>query len=223
MNNKTSLESNIASVVNSGKLVPDLYIAQAVKKSLEARLGPNIYAQSKEPIGRCAGYLLDGFPRTVTQAKIATGHNLISSKMSRSLEKESAIDKWPPHLFLSYAIHIDVPDWICASKIAGRRYCEKCSTWYNTSNIFEGKWRMPPILCACKRQTQNKAVSLESTRREDDVDPNIVQRRLADYHTETKPVLDFFQRKGKLLNFIPYHGLDDLDQLKDLIRNTLPS
>ncbi|MCW4044732.1 MAG: nucleoside monophosphate kinase [Candidatus Bathyarchaeota archaeon] len=85
----------IKGYVEKGLLVPDDVVVEVLKKRL-----------SEVPEGR--GFLLDGFPRTVEQAK--------------TLEKIAKID---------VVILLLVPDWIIVERLSTRRICKNCGAVYN--------------------------------------------------------------------------------------------
>lgn len=58
------------------------------------------------------GYILDGFPRNIDQAK--------------ALQHQSKID---------LAIHFNLPDDVLIGKLLGRRMCSNCGHGYNVCNI----------------------------------------------------------------------------------------
>ena len=149
---------------------------------------------------------------------------------------------WPESLIPHYAISIEVPDEICIGKILGRRYCTKCEKAFNLcdvdgdhinllyeyedSNVSNitlesemksesicGEFRMEPMLpnveCACnKKETW-------ISRNDDKID--ILKKRLSDFHSQTRPVLDYYENIGKLIKFIPFQGVDELPNLLALI------
>ncbi len=78
-----------------GHLVPD----DITLKLVEERLAK----------GDCKkGFILDGFPRTLVQAK--------------ALDKNNTID---------HVLYIETPDSLCIQRIAGRRNCSQCAKDYN--------------------------------------------------------------------------------------------
>jgi adenylate kinase len=81
--------------VEKGLLVPDVIVNEVLAK----RLG-------KVPSEK--GFILDGYPRTVDQAK--------------TLEKITKID---------VVILLLVPDWIIIERLSTRRICRNCGTVYN--------------------------------------------------------------------------------------------
>ena len=86
--------------MEKGALVPDALVLKLV----ESRL--------KEP-DAAAGFLLDGFPRTVVQAE---GFGALLEKDSRKID----------HVLL---LHVD--SGLLVSRLAGRRVCRKCGISYH--------------------------------------------------------------------------------------------
>jgi len=81
--------------VEKGLLVPDEIVVEVLKQRL-----------SKIPKGK--GFILDGYPRTLEQAKIL-----------------DAITK------IDVILLLDVPDWIIIERLSSRRICRNCGTVYN--------------------------------------------------------------------------------------------
>jgi len=95
MKRNTVLGRKVADFVNTGVLVPDEITIEILKK----RIG--------EPDSR-KGFILDGYPRTIEQAK--------------ALEKVSEIDA---------VVRIIVPEWIIIERLSSRRICRNCGEVYN--------------------------------------------------------------------------------------------
>jgi len=95
MKENTPLGSEVKGFVEKGQLVPDDVVIQVLKQRL-ARIS------GKE------GFVLDGFPRTIEQAK--------------ALEKIVKIDG---------VIQLTVPEWIIIERLSSRRICRKCGEVYN--------------------------------------------------------------------------------------------
>jgi len=92
---KTSLGKKIKSYVERGLLVPDGIVIDVLKKRLnEVSMGK--------------GFILDGYPRTIDQAK--------------TLDEITKIDV----ILLQM-----VPDWIIIERLSSRRICRNCGTVYN--------------------------------------------------------------------------------------------
>jgi len=87
--------------MDAGQLVPDSVVIDMVRERLA--------------MDDCAnGYLLDGFPRTVEQA--------------RALDEISAPDA---------VVDIEVPDEKLLARLTGRRVCSKCSGTFHVSKLAE--------------------------------------------------------------------------------------
>jgi len=95
MKRNTDLGKKVARFVNTGELVPDNIVIGVLEKRIEE---PN----SKK------GFMLDGYPRTVQQAK--------------ALGKIAKIDA---------VIRIIVPEWIIIERLSNRRICSNCGEIYN--------------------------------------------------------------------------------------------
>jgi adenylate kinase len=99
----TELGKKAQSYMDAGTLVPDDLIVKMMSNAI-ANAGP-------------AGYVLDGFPRTVNQAK-ALDESLAGGK--------SGID---------IVINLQVDDGVVLDRITGRRSCPKCGAVYHVRNM----------------------------------------------------------------------------------------
>jgi len=91
----SELGRKVKGYVEKGLLVPDEVVVEVLKQRL-----------SKIPKGK--GFILDGYPRTLEQAK--------------ALEAITKID---------VVMLLDVPDWIIIERLSSRRICRDCVTVYN--------------------------------------------------------------------------------------------
>ncbi|MEM1566824.1 MAG: nucleoside monophosphate kinase [Candidatus Bathyarchaeia archaeon] len=91
----TPLGRRVKEYVERGLLVPDEITLEVLKESL-----------AKIPKGK--GFILDGYPRTIPQARALDG-----------IAKIDAI------------IHLIVPDWIIIERLSARRICRNCGAIYN--------------------------------------------------------------------------------------------
>jgi adenylate kinase len=114
------------------------------------------------------GIVLDGFPRTVQQAQA----------LDAFLQKRGETIDW--------AIVIDVSDDRLVERITGRFTCAKCGEGYHDH------FKRPRLEGVCDR-----CGSTEFKRRADD-NEDIVRKRLDVYHSETKPLIDYYRAKGRL-------------------------
>ncbi len=99
----TELGKKAKTYMDAGALVPDELTVDLVLDRL-----------AKEDCQ--SGYILDGFPRTMNQAR----------KLSEALGKDGEID---------FAVNIEVPDDAIIERMAGRRVCPSCGASYHIVNI----------------------------------------------------------------------------------------
>ena len=187
----------------NGRLADDKLVADAVKSYLIEKYGeespiPTNKVKGEHFTKRKIRFILDGFPRTVAQA-----------------EMMEASEYWPDHLTGDVAISIDVPDQVCIDKVLGRRICRECGGNYNVTDINYEGYVMPPSMpnppCPC-------AIEKNWMRREDDKE-EIIAARISDFHKETKPIIDHYERIGEMIHFRPYRGFDDMEELELLVLN----
>ena len=96
----TEMGLKAKSFMDAGQLVPDEVVIGIVKDRLQE--------------DDCkAGYILDGFPRTIPQAE--------------------ALDKMGANI--DYVIDIEVADDVIVNRLSGRRVCEKCGRPYHTESL----------------------------------------------------------------------------------------
>jgi adenylate kinase len=115
-----------------------------------------------------AGFILDGFPRTVPQAEALD-----------VMLRQHAME-------LDHIIELKVDDAALVERIAGRYTCSKCGEGYHDS------FKRPSREGVC-----DSCGSTEFTRRADDK-AETVAARLEAYHRQTAPLLPFYEAQGKL-------------------------
>ncbi len=145
------------------------------------------------------GYILDGFPRTISQA--------------------SALDKVIGKLKL--VVNIELEEKYLMEKLMGRRGCSKCGKNWNVANIQDPAKgvSMPPLLpkhgkhdqCECGTKLEQRADDKEE----------VVKHRLDIYHAHTAPLIDYYTKQGNLVTFNVKKGLDDLPILEKMIQQKL--
>lgn len=123
-------------------------------------------------------YILDGYPRTMRQAK--------------ALDEIAKFDA---------IIDINVHEDILLEKITARRICSnpKCDGNYNIADIHRiiggTEYILPPILP--KDDMKCDICGSPLVQREDDK-PEVIKDRLKVYQSQSKPVIEYYRRKGKI-------------------------
>jgi adenylate kinase len=95
----TDLGKKVKPIMDKGLLVPD----EIVLALLKGRLAMD---DAKK------GFILDGFPRTESQARVLDGMTKIDA-----------------------ALLLNVPEWLLLKRMTNRRVCRKCGETYNLVNI----------------------------------------------------------------------------------------
>ena len=128
----------------------------------------NLIAERLDEDGSGRGFVLDGFPRTLAQAEA----------LDRLLkERGKTLDR---------VIVMAVDDEALVERIAGRFACAKCGEGYHDAH----KRPLRPQVC-------DRCGGTEFVRRPDDNEA-VVRSRLKAYHTQTKPLIDYYTRQGKV-------------------------
>lgn len=148
--NGTELGMKAKAVIDVGGLVPDDVIMAIVAERL---LRPDCDN----------GFILDGVPRTLTQAKALA-------------ELGITVDR---------VIDIDVPDQMIIDRLSGRRVCESCGSSYHTV-------AKPPVTDGVCDSCHGKLVTRDDDR------PETVKKRLSVYHSLTEPLVEYYEKLGKL-------------------------
>lgn len=143
------------SYMEQGALVPDEVVVEVVFQALDG-----------QRTGK--GVILDGFPRTVDQAKT------LDSKLAAS---GGSIDR---------VVVIEVRDDRLVERITGRFTCAKCGEGYHDT------FKRPAVDGVC-----DKCGATEFTRRADDKEET-VRNRLAAYHAQTAPLISYYGSTGKV-------------------------
>jgi adenylate kinase len=158
---KTPLGLKIKSYLDQGKLGPDEVIVQLIKERVAKPDCKN-------------GFLLDGFPRTMGQAK--------------ELERMTDID-----LVLCIVVDFDA----LVERAVGRRTCPKCSAVYHIK--FN-----PPMNEGICEKCGSKLIQ-----RDDDKEET-VRNRLKVYQEQTAPLIEYYRKKGKLVDIDGSGGIDSV-------------
>jgi len=163
----TSLGMEAKAVMDQGALVPDDIVISMIAERLDNQDCVN-------------GFILDGFPRTITQGE---GLDMMLK------QKEMSLDK---------VIEIRVSDSMIADRITGRFSCGDCGESYH--DIY----KMPKKSGNC-----DVCGSHKFNRRADD-SFDTVNSRLQVYHEQTGPLIPFYQESGLLLSINGDQAIEDV-------------
>lgn len=86
---------------------------------------------------------------------------------------------------IDFAINVEVPDEAIVNRMSGRRACLGCGATYHI------KYNAPAKENICD------TCGAELVLRDDDK-PETVQKRLAVYHDQTQPLIDYYKKEGVL-------------------------
>ncbi len=137
------------------------------------------------------GFILDGFPRSLAQAE--------------ALEKMLKEKNLP----LDAVVQMEVDDDKLVERISGRFTCAGCGEGYHDT------FKQPKQAGAC----DSCGAEGKFTRRSDD-NAETVRARLETYHSQTAPILPFYQAR-KMLKVV--NGMADMDSVTVQIESLLES
>lgn len=171
---RTELGLRVKSIMDLGQLVPDDIIIVMIA----ARIG--------EPDCR-AGFILDGFPRTVPQAEA------LDAMLTQR------------NLGLNHVILIEVDDAALIDRLSGRFTCARCGASYHD------RYNRPRVEGVC-----DVCGSREFIRRPDD-QPEAVAARFQVYRRQTEPILPYYRERGILRVVDGMAGIDEVTQQIEMI------
>jgi adenylate kinase len=171
----SSLGQRAAVHMNAGALVPD-EVAYAV---LEQRLSLPDTAR---------GYLLDGFPRNLEQARVfdrlASVHGDPGGPGAHGRPDPAGGDA---------VLALDAPEPVLVERLTGRQTCSACGATFNRAT---NPARVEGLCDACGGRLITRP----------DDQPETVRRRLQAYQAATAPVLGFLAQKGWPVRAVPSVG-----------------
>lgn len=151
----SELGKKVKNIMDAGELVSDEIMLELIRHRI-----------SKPDCAR--GFILDGFPRTVTQADAL-------DDMLMSIGQP-----------LDAVIEIKVDDKALVERISGRYTCASCGEGYND------RFKLPKEVGVCDR-----CEGTNFTRRADD-NAKTIAARLESYHRQTMPLIPYYAQKGLL-------------------------
>ena len=170
MANETKVGLQAKSFIDRGALVPDEVTSALVKERL-----------SRSDVD-AAGYMLDGFPRTLKQAETL---DVITSEINKPL---------------SGVVNIEVDPSLLVDRLSGRFICRTCGATYHKL------YNAPKVEGTCDRCGGH-----DFYQREDDK-PETVKHRLEVNIKMNTPLLDFYDKKGLLANINGDQDIDKVFQ-----------
>jgi adenylate kinase len=149
----TSLGKQAKSYMDEGKLVPDeVTIAMAMDR------------MSQQDAQR--GFLLDGFPRNVSQAEA-----LDQALAEAGVKLDAVLD-------------LEIPEEEVVKRIAGRRTCRNDSA--HVFHVTNNPPKVPGVCDICGGELYQREDAAEDT----------VRTRLEVYHTQTEPIIDYYRAQS---------------------------
>jgi len=160
--------------MDKGALVPDAVVVGLVKERIQE--------------DDCRkGYMLDGFPRNVSQAETMDG-------MLKELGQK-----------IDHVVCIEVPDQELIQRLTGRRTCRECGAGYHV--MFD-----PP-----KKDGVCDKCGGQLYQRDDDNEATVTSR-LKVYADQTKPLIEYYEKQGKLRKV---DGMGSIDEIFERIKAVL--
>lgn len=116
----------------------------------------------------------------------------------RTIPQAEALDQILPSLGqkIDVVLNIDVPDEELVKRVTGRRMC-KCGTTYHV------QFNPPKVPGKCD------ACGADLYQRQDDTEETVKQRLQA-YHTQTQPLIDYYNKKGIVATVL---GVGDIKEI----------
>ncbi|MFD4508196.1 adenylate kinase [Streptomyces sp. NPDC058457] len=166
---KTELGKLAKSYMDAGNLVPDEVTIAMAKDRMEQEDAVN-------------GFLLDGFPRNVSQAE--------------ALDELLTVEK----IKLDAVLDLEVSEDEVVKRIAGRRICRN-----DSSHVFHVTYTPPKVEGVCD------VCGGELYQRDDDSE-DTVRTRLEVYHTQTEPIIDYYKAQGLVVTISSLGPVDEITQ-----------
>lgn len=150
------LGNQIRSLIDNGIFVSNDIIFEAVEYKISQPECEN-------------GYILDGFPRNLEQAK---GYEEILKKLNKDI---------------GVVINLEIPNELLKQRILGRRLCKNCGSIYNVYNeTFK-----PKVEGKCDK------CNGELYQRDDDNEESM-NVRVKNYYEVTEPIIKYYEDKNVL-------------------------
>lgn len=151
----TDLGRQAGQLMEQGQLVPDALVIGLIAESMD---------EGEDG----AGFILDGFPRTIGQAEALD--TLLQSRGEK-------VDR---------VVVIEVDDDALVARITGRFTCASCGEGYH--ELF----KTPKVEGVC-----DVCGGTKFSRRADDTE-EVVRKRLKAYHAQTEPLIGYYKAQNKV-------------------------
>uniref|UniRef100_A0A7S1Z3M2 Adenylate kinase active site lid domain-containing protein n=1 Tax=Trieres chinensis TaxID=1514140 RepID=A0A7S1Z3M2_TRICV len=161
---KTEVGLKAAAVMKAGGLVSDDIVVGIIRDRI------------REPDCRF-GFILDGFPRTLVQAKA----------LDKMLSEEGAC--------VTKVVELQVPDGVLEERICGRWIHKKSGRSYHVKFAPPKSMKLGADGKPIKESMVDDETGEPLMQRPDDT-PGALVKRLASYHGETVPILDHYKPNG---------------------------
>lgn len=171
----TEVGKRAKAVMDAGQLVSDEIVNAIVSERLDGD-------------DSAAGFILDGYPRTLVQADAVEA-------MLKAKGKE-----------LDAVIELRVDDEVLVDRIAGRYTCAECGAGYHDTNL---KPRVEGVCDHCG--------STAFKRRPDD-NADTLRTRLMAYYKDTSPLIGYYYAKGLLSTVDGMADIDSVtNQIEEIL------
>lgn len=164
---QTELGKLAKSYMDKGELVPDEVTIAMAKDRMEQPDAEN-------------GFLLDGFPRNVSQAEA----------LDEMLKNEG--------MKLDAVLDLEVPEDEVVKRIAGRRICRN-----DSAHVFHVTYK------PAKQEGVCDVCGGELYQRDDDSEET-VRKRLEVYHTQTEPIIDYYRAQSLVVTISALGKVEDV-------------
>lgn len=164
---QTELGKLAKSYMDKGELVPDEVTIAMAKDRMEQPDAEN-------------GFLLDGFPRNVSQAEA-----LDEMLKSEGMKLDAVLD-------------LEVPEDEVVKRIAGRRICRN-----DSAHVFHVTYK------PAKQEGVCDVCGGELYQRDDDSEET-VRKRLEVYHTQTEPIIDYYRAQSLVVTISALGKVEDV-------------
>ncbi|GGX61823.1 adenylate kinase [Streptomyces minutiscleroticus] len=169
ISHSTELGKLAKSYMDAGNLVPDEVTIAMAKDRME------------QPDAE-GGFLLDGFPRNVSQAEA-----LDEMLQSGGMKLDAVLD-------------LEVPEDEVVRRIAGRRICRN-----DSAHVFHETYKRPKQDGVCDE------CGGELYQRDDDSE-DTVRKRLEVYHTQTEPIIDYYKAQDLVVTISALGKVEEVTQ-----------